>query len=196
MNLWQEFIALGASFYAATASASCAALTVDWIVVCAFFLCSAAAVVIGLDARRLSQEKDDDDSLADASSAKKKNKPRKKKPGDQGTSASQTAPWATEAKEAGAAAAAEVGEAIFMAKFNLSPPEGSSGGPGCEATRGVEEMLDHNNIAAVPTANKGKTKMKGAKEASGAAGGRQDEEGMCPNQDLPRCQVSQGICFI
>jgi hypothetical protein len=67
---------------------------------------------------------------------------------------------------------------------------------GCEATRGVGGVLSRNNIAAVPKANKGKTKMKGAQEASGAAGGRQDEQGMCTHQDLPRCQASQGICFI
>ena len=75
-------------------------------------------------------------------------------PGHQGTSVSQTVPWATEAKGAGGAAAAgvgveakswlppmqvdvekepsimsaaAVGEAIFMAKFNWSSSEGSSG---------------------------------------------------------------------
>ena len=34
---------------------------------------------------------------------------------------------------------------------------------GCEATRGVGGVLARNNIAAVPKANKGKTKMKGDK---------------------------------
>jgi hypothetical protein len=118
----------------------------------------AASQVIHL--HRLSQEKDDDDQekdddgLADAFSTRKKNKSKKKKPGHQGAGASQTAPWATEAIEAGGAAvagvgveakswlpplqvdvekepsimsAAAVGEAIFMAKFNWSSSEGSSG---------------------------------------------------------------------
>ncbi len=51
------------------------------------------------------KEKDDDDGLPDESPAKRKSKSKKKKVGDQGASASKTAPWATEAKEAGAAAA-------------------------------------------------------------------------------------------
>ena len=190
--------------------------------------------------RRLSQEKDDDAGLAGASSAKIKNKSKKKKPGQQGASASQKAPWATEAKEAGGSAAAgvgveaeawppplqvdvekapsimsaaAVGEAIFMAKFNWSSSEGSSGAApnleeekmrrrvlranspctaaaeeemreagareGCEATIGVGGVLARSNIAAVPKEDKGKTKMKGAHEASGAAGARQGEGGMC-----------------
>ncbi len=203
-------------------------------------------IVASLAVRRLSQENDDDDGLADASSTKKKNKSKKKMPGDQGASASQTAPWPTEAKEAGVAAtvaatelqhscnraatellraavslprlgveakarppplqaevekaprimsAAAEAEAIFMSKFNLSPSDAEeemreAGAPeeemreagareGCEATRGVGGVLARNNIAAVPKENKGKTKMKGAQEASGASGGRQDEEGMC-----------------
>ena len=104
-------------------------------------------------------------------------------------------------------------EAIFKAKFNLSPSDASSGAgpdpgeekmrrrvlransPGtaaaeeemreagarevCEETRGVGGVLARNNIAAVPKANKGKTRMKGTQEAWGAAGGRQGEEGMC-----------------
>ena len=48
----------------------------------------------------------------------------------------------------------------------------------CEETRGVGGVLTRNNIAAVPKANKGKTRMKGTKEAWGAAAGRQGEEGM------------------
>jgi hypothetical protein len=104
-------------------------------------------------------------------------------------------------------------EAMFKAKFNLSPSDASSGAgpdPGeekmrrrvlranspctaaaeeemreagarevCEETRGVGGVLARNNIAAVPKANKGKTRMKGTQEAWGAAGGRQGEEGMC-----------------
>ena len=50
---------------------------------------------------------------------------------------------------------------------------------GCEVTRGVGGALDRNYIAAVPKENKGKTKMKGAHELLGAAGGRQGKEGMC-----------------
>jgi hypothetical protein len=53
----------------------------------------------------LFQEKDDDDGLPDESPAKRKSKSKNKKAGDQGASASKTAPWATEANEAGAAAA-------------------------------------------------------------------------------------------
>jgi hypothetical protein len=50
----------------------------------------------------LSQEKDDEDDLPDESSAKRRSsKANKKKRGDQGASACKTAPWATEAKEAG-----------------------------------------------------------------------------------------------
>ncbi len=40
-------------------------------------------------------------------------------------------------------------------------------------------MLARDNIAAAPKENKVKTKMKGAQEASGAAGGRQVEGMMC-----------------
>ncbi len=40
-------------------------------------------------------------------------------------------------------------------------------------------MLARDNIAAAPKENKVKTKMKGAQEASGAAGGRQVEGRMC-----------------
>ena len=50
---------------------------------------------------------------------------------------------------------------------------------GCEATIGVGGVLARSNIAAVPKEDKGKTKMKGAHEASGAAGARQGEGGMC-----------------
>jgi hypothetical protein len=143
--------------------------------------------------------------------AKKKNKSKKKKQGNQGESASHPAPWAEEAKEAGAAAAdvgveakswppplqadvvkafgimlsaapaAAAGEAIFMAKFNLSPSDDeeemreAGAREACEETRGVGGVLARNNIAAVPKANKGSPRMKGAQEACGAAGGRQGE---------------------
>jgi hypothetical protein len=40
-------------------------------------------------------------------------------------------------------------------------------------------VLVRNNIAAVPKAIKGNPRMKGTQEAWGAAGGHQDEEGMC-----------------
>jgi hypothetical protein len=72
-----------------------------------------------------------------------------------------------------------------MSKFNLAPSDAeeemreAGAREGCEATREVEGVLARNNIAAVPKENKGKSKMKGAHEASGAAGGRQDEGGMC-----------------
>jgi ubiquitin len=57
----------------------------------------------GIHGRGLSQEKDDEEDLPDESSAKRRSsKANKKKGGDQGASACQTAPWATEAKEAGA----------------------------------------------------------------------------------------------
>jgi hypothetical protein len=55
----------------------------------------------GIQVRGQSQEKDDDDGLQDESSAKRK----KKRAGVQVASASKTTPWATEAKEAGSAAA-------------------------------------------------------------------------------------------
>ncbi len=111
----------------------------------------------GIQGRGLSEEKDDDDGLPNESPAKRKSKSKGKKAGDQGASASHTAPWATEAKEACAAAAgggveakswppplqADVeqaaslvmsgaaatceGKKLFMAKFNLSPSDTSSG---------------------------------------------------------------------
>jgi hypothetical protein len=59
----------------------------------------------GIQGRGLSREKDDDDGFPDESPATRKSKSKKKNAGDQGASASKTAPWATEAKEAGAAAA-------------------------------------------------------------------------------------------
>jgi ubiquitin len=60
----------------------------------------------GIQGRGLSQEKDDKDDLPDESSAKRRrSNANKKKGGDQGGSACKTAPWATEAKEAGAVAA-------------------------------------------------------------------------------------------
>jgi hypothetical protein len=110
----------------------------------------------GIQGRGLSQEKDDDDGLPDESPAKRKSTSKKKKAGDQGASASKTAPWATTATEAGtaaagvgveakswppplqadveqaaslisSAAAASEGEKLFMAKFNLWPSDTSSG---------------------------------------------------------------------
>ena len=71
----------------------------------------------------------------------------------------------------------------------------------CEQTRGVGGVLARNNIAAVPKANKGKTRMKGTQEAWAAAGGRQGEEGLCGDfGDLvlePSLGLdSQGICII
>ncbi len=111
----------------------------------------------GIQVRGLSQEKDDNDGLPDESPAKRKSKSKKEKAADQGSSASKAAPWVTEAKEAGEAAAgvgveakswpsplqADVeqapslmmsgaaatceGEKLFMAKFNLWPSDTSSG---------------------------------------------------------------------
>ncbi len=67
----------------------------------------AGAASQGIHGRGLSQEKDDEGDLLDESSAKRRSssKANKKKRGDQGASACKTAPWATEATEAGAAAA-------------------------------------------------------------------------------------------
>jgi ubiquitin C len=66
----------------------------------------AGAAPQGRQGRGLSQEKDDQGDLPDESSAKRRSsKANKKKGGDQGGSACKTAPWATEATEAGAAAA-------------------------------------------------------------------------------------------
>ena len=70
----------------------------------------------------------------------------------------------------------------------------------CEATRGVGFCLAGNNIAAQ---NKGKTKLKWAQEASGAAGGREisqvdSRECALANgtpQDLTRFQTFQGIAL-
>jgi hypothetical protein len=70
----------------------------------------------------------------------------------------------------------------------------------CEATRGVGFCLAGNNIAAQ---NKGKTKLKGAQETSGAAGGREisqvdSRECALANgtpQDLTRFQTFQGIAL-
>jgi ubiquitin C len=118
----------------------------------------------GIQGRGLSQERDDEDDLPDESSAKGRcSKANKKKGGDQAASACKTAPWATEAKEAGAVAAgvgveakswpapllADVqqaasfmsaaattaeAEALFMSKFgNLSV-----GGGGAETDTGAE----------------------------------------------------------
>jgi ubiquitin C len=120
----------------------------------------AGAASRGIQGRGLSQEKDDEDDLPDESSAKRRSsKANKKKGGDQGASACKTAPWATEAKEAGAVAAgvgveaeswpappqahvqqaarimsAAEAEALFMSKFgNLS-----DGGGGGETDTGAE----------------------------------------------------------
>ena len=66
----------------------------------------AGAASQGIQGRGLSQEKDDEDDPPYESSAKRRSsKANKKKGGDQGASACKTAPWATEAKEAGAVAA-------------------------------------------------------------------------------------------
>jgi ubiquitin len=124
----------------------------------------AGATSQGIHGRGLSQEKDAEDDLPDESSAKRRSsKANTKKGGDQGGSACKTAPWATEATEAGAAAAgvgleakswpaplqtdvqqaasimsaaaatAEA-EALFMSKFgNLSV-----GGGGAETDTGAE----------------------------------------------------------
>jgi hypothetical protein len=111
----------------------------------------AGAASQGIQGRRLSQEKDAEDHLPAESSAKRRSsKVNKKKGGDQGASACKTAPWATEAKEAGVVAAgvgakswpaplqsdvqqaarimsAADAEALFMSKFgNLS--DGGGGG--------------------------------------------------------------------
>jgi large subunit ribosomal protein L40e len=60
----------------------------------------------GIQGRGLSQEKDYEDDLQDESSAKRRSrKANKKKGGDQRGSTCKTAPWATEATEAGAVAA-------------------------------------------------------------------------------------------
>jgi ubiquitin len=67
---------------------------------------AAGAASQGIQGRGLSQEKDDEDDLPDESPAKRRSsKANKRKGGDQGASACKTAPWATEAKEAGAVAA-------------------------------------------------------------------------------------------
>jgi ubiquitin C len=64
----------------------------------------------GIQGRGLPQAKvDDDDDLPAAK--RKSSKAKKKKGGDQGGSACKTAPWATEAKEAGAVAAGAGAEA-------------------------------------------------------------------------------------
>ena len=120
---------------------------------------------------------------------------------------------AVDVKQAPSTMSAAEAEAIFKAKFNLSPSDASSGaGPdlegekmrrsvlqanspctvaaeeemreagareACDETRGVGGVLARNNIAAVPKANKDKTRMKGKQEAWRAAGGRQVEKGMC-----------------
>ncbi len=66
----------------------------------------AGAVPQGIQHRGLPQEKDDQDDLPDESSVKRRiSKANKKKGGAQGAGACKTAPWATEAKEAGAVAA-------------------------------------------------------------------------------------------
>jgi large subunit ribosomal protein L40e len=66
----------------------------------------AGAASRGIQGRGLSQEKEDEDDLPDKSSAKRRSsKANKKTGGDQGGRACKTAPWATEAKEAGAVAA-------------------------------------------------------------------------------------------
>ena len=89
----------------------------------------------------------EDDGLPDGSSAKGKSKSKKKQAGNQDASASETAPWATEAKEAGEAAGG-VGveaksatqnysfdaESFFLAKFNLSPSDVSSGAAWTDTT--------------------------------------------------------------
>jgi len=124
---------------------------------------AAGAASQGIHGRGLSQEKDDEDDLPDESPAKRRSsKANKKRGGDQGASVCKTAPWATEAKEAGAvaagvgveakswpaplqadvqqaacimsaAAAAAEAEALFMSKFgNLSV-----GGGGAETDTGA-----------------------------------------------------------
>jgi hypothetical protein len=124
----------------------------------------AGAASRGIQGRGVSQEKDYKDDLPGESSAKRRSsKANKKKGGDQGAGACKTAPWATEAKEAGAvaagvgveakswpaplqadvqqaasiksaAAATAEAEALFMSKFgNLSV-----GGGGAEADTGAE----------------------------------------------------------
>ena len=114
----------------------------------------------GIQGSTLSQEQDAEDDLPDESSAKRRSrKAKKKKGGDRGASACKTAPWATEATEAGAVAAgvgveaksrpaplqadvqqaarimsAAEAEALFMSKFgNLS-----DGGGGGETDTGAE----------------------------------------------------------
>ncbi len=60
----------------------------------------------GAQGHGLSQERDDEDELRMRSSAKRRSsKANKKKGRNQGAGACKTAPWATEAKEAGAVAA-------------------------------------------------------------------------------------------
>jgi ubiquitin C len=126
----------------------------------------AGAASRGIQGRGLSQEKDDEDDLPDESSAKRRSsKVNMKKRGDQGGSACKTAPWATEATEAGAvaagvgveakswpaplqadvqqaaritsaAAATAEAEALFMSKFgNLSVGQG-----GAETDTGAEAL--------------------------------------------------------
>jgi hypothetical protein len=73
----------------------------------------------------------------------------------------------------------------------------------CETTRGVGFCLTANKIATVLKENKGKTKLKGAQEASGTAGGREisevdSRECALANgtpQDLTRFQSFQGIAL-
>jgi ubiquitin C len=121
----------------------------------------------GIQDRGLSQEKDDEDDLPDESSDKRRSsKANKKTGGDQGASACKMAPWAAEAKEAGAvaagvgveakswaaplqadvqqaasimsaAAATAEAEALFMSKFgNLSV--GGGGADSAETDTGAE----------------------------------------------------------
>jgi ubiquitin len=124
----------------------------------------AGAASRGIQGRGLSQEKDNEDDLPDESSAKRRSsKVNMKKGGDQGGSACKTAPWATEAKEAGAvgagvgveakswpaplqadvqqaarimsaAAATAEAEALFMSKFG----DLSVGRVGAETDTGAE----------------------------------------------------------
>jgi len=128
----------------------------------------AASLVI--QDRGISEEKDEDDGLPDESSAKRKRKKSKKKKAggakvieaqEAGAAAagvgveakSKPPPLLADVKEASmrpaASAAAAEGEAIFMAKFNLSPEGSGSGGQtngGLESGSVSDEVDDVDDV--------------------------------------------------
>ncbi len=107
----------------------------------------------GIQGHGLSQEKDDDDDLPDESPSKRKSKSKRKKAGDQGASASKTAPWVTEAKETGATAAGVGVEAKELRR----PPElllmmyGSSSS--------VRRSTSRKHVASCASSRRGRTPL-------------------------------------